>query len=103
VTTNQRDYLVRNGASLWDEQPLPGISMDLLAGAEQTEGRYTWIRYTVQNDILPHIHHREDESIYLLDGEITVRVGEREYELTPGSFIFMPKQVPHAITMRSIS
>lgn len=101
MTNERRDYVVHANDSLWEQEPLPGVAMDLLAGARQTEERFTLIRYTIEHAVLPHVHDSEDESVYVLEGEVTVTVGEREYELSPGSFVFMPKQVPHAIAIRS--
>jgi len=99
-----RDFAVGPNDSLWgDDCPLPGTDMQLLAGAGQTDGQFSVVRYTITTEVYTHIHDLEDESIYLLDGEITVRVGDNSYDLTPGSFIFMPKGVPHSILPRSAS
>jgi quercetin dioxygenase-like cupin family protein len=93
-----RDFAVGPGESLWgQESPLPGTDMQLLAGAEHTENNFSLVRYTLTTEVFRHIHDNEDESIYLLDGEVTVSVGDRSYDLVPGSFIFMPRGVPHAI------
>ena len=48
-----------------------------------------------------HVHQHEDESFIVLEGEITVHIGADEYELGPGGFAFMPRNVPHAITVRT--
>ena len=37
----------------------------------------------------------EDEWFYVLEGEFTVYVGEERLSLTPGSFAFGPRGVPH--------
>ena len=42
-----------------------------------------------------HVHPDEDEWFYVLDGEFTVYVGDERLSLTPGSFAFGPKGVPH--------
>jgi mannose-6-phosphate isomerase-like protein (cupin superfamily) len=34
----------------------------------------------------PHIHHRDDEAFYVLDGRLEVRDGERRIRLGPGEF-----------------
>jgi hypothetical protein len=38
---------------------------------------------------------RKDEWFYVLEGEFTVYVGEKRLSLTPGSFAFGPRGVPH--------
>ncbi len=48
--------------------------------------------------IQPHIHHNEDEAMYVLDGECTVRVGEQISTLGPGAFIFMPRDLVHTFS-----
>ena len=43
-----------------------------------------------------HVHTREAEAFYVLDGQLTYRAGEQTYQLSPGSFIYLPAGVPHA-------
>ena len=38
----------------------------------------------------PHVHHREDESFFVLEGEAVVRGGDDSFAATPGSFVFRP-------------
>lgn len=100
MTIPNADFVVGPNESLWgkDSSPLPGIEMQLLAGVEETGGRFALIRQTITIDeVFLHVHEEEDESLYLTDGEITVSVGDNSYDLKPGSFIFLPRNVPHAI------
>jgi hypothetical protein len=46
-----------------------------------------------------HIHHREDEAWYVLDGHLTFHVADQVVEAGPGSFVFGPKGVPHSFTV----
>lgn len=41
-----------------------------------------------------HIHTRETEYIYVLDGELTAYVGDETLTAQPGGFVFMPRNVP---------
>lgn len=43
-----------------------------------------------------HVHSREAECFYILDGTMTYRAGEESYGLEAGSFMFLPQGVPHA-------
>ena len=43
-----------------------------------------------------HVHTREAEAWYLLDGTITYRAGEDVLRLAAGDFIYLPRDVPHA-------
>jgi quercetin dioxygenase-like cupin family protein len=42
-----------------------------------------------------HIHHYEDESIYLLEGQLVFKVGTQVFEVTKGGTVLMPKGVAH--------
>jgi mannose-6-phosphate isomerase-like protein (cupin superfamily) len=42
-----------------------------------------------------HIHHREDEWLYVLEGEMRFRTGDDVVPAPAGSFAFIPRGVPH--------
>jgi quercetin dioxygenase-like cupin family protein len=44
----------------------------------------------------PHIHHREDEAFFVLEGQITFLLGDKKVVAKPGTFIQGPRGVPHA-------
>jgi mannose-6-phosphate isomerase-like protein (cupin superfamily) len=48
-----------------------------------------------QNGPPPHIHHREDESFYVLDGSFSVLVGDQWFEAPTGAFVYIPKDTLH--------
>ncbi len=43
-----------------------------------------------------HVHTREDEYFYFLDGAIVVHCGEEQFRAGRRSFIFLPRGIPHA-------
>jgi quercetin dioxygenase-like cupin family protein len=43
----------------------------------------------------PHVHHREDETFYVLEGEVEGFCGDRKFKLTPGTTAFLPRNIPH--------
>src|ERR687895_2289336 len=45
--------------------------------------------------------HREDEGFYILEGEMNFYVGDQMTKAHPGSYLFGPKDVPHAYTVES--
>jgi glyoxylate utilization-related uncharacterized protein len=49
----------------------------------------------------PHIHHREDETFYVIEGEMTFSIGDRTIKATPGTMVFAPRDVPHSFTIDS--
>ena len=47
---------------------------------------------------LPHLHRDHEETFYVLEGELTVRVGERKITAPMGSFVVIPRGVAHQPT-----
>ncbi len=45
-----------------------------------------------------HVHHREDEAFYVLEGMYEIRVGGRMIPAPPGTFAFLPRDIPHSYT-----
>jgi len=43
----------------------------------------------------PHIHHREDETFQILEGEYEFTVGGKTIKVEPGTTLFAPRGVPH--------
>jgi hypothetical protein len=46
-----------------------------------------------------HIHHREDEAWYILDGHMTFYVGAEVIEAAAGSFVYAPSGLAHTFTV----
>jgi|SRR5215813_5206289 len=42
-----------------------------------------------------HVHHKDDEAWYVLEGELRVRVGADEVAVRPGAGAFVPRGTPH--------
>ena len=42
-----------------------------------------------------HLHRRDDEAWYVLEGTLYVQVGEHEVEARAGSAVFVPRGCPH--------
>jgi hypothetical protein len=49
----------------------------------------------------PHIHTREDETFYILEGELTASIGGQKIKGTPGTVIFGPRNVVHSFEIHS--
>jgi len=43
-----------------------------------------------------HVHHDRDETVHVQRGRFKVRVGEEDYVLEAGGFVYMPMGLPHA-------
>jgi len=48
-----------------------------------------------------HVHSREDEWFYLLEGEVTFHVGDENYRATAGAFVSFPRGIAHTFTIES--
>ena len=66
--------------------------------AQDSDGRVgVWESVESQGDRLPlHVHHREDEHVVLLEGQITFWVGNEIHHLNPRQTLALPRGVPHA-------
>ena len=47
-----------------------------------------------------HQHAAEDDSFYMLDGELTFIVDDEEVVAGPGTFVLVPPEVPHSFANR---
>ncbi|MBO0657435.1 cupin domain-containing protein [Streptomyces triculaminicus] len=70
----------------------------LKARTEDTEGRLSLLEVTLARDIPRHTHHLADEMIYVLEGELGVHFDGEDLTVPAGSFILLPKGVPHALS-----
>ena len=72
------------------------------ATSKETDGLYTLVEVLEPEGEAPlHVHHREDEAFWVLDGEVTFRIGDETIEASAGSFVFGPRDVPHTFTVHS--
>jgi quercetin dioxygenase-like cupin family protein len=69
-----------------------------LASGAETGDAYALheIRVSPGNGAPPHIHSREDESFFVLEGEVDFQVGDEKITATPGTFIQGPKGIAHS-------
>lgn len=44
-----------------------------------------------------HVHHREDEVCYVLEGALEIRLADQTLVLAAGGVAHLPRNVPHAI------
>jgi mannose-6-phosphate isomerase-like protein (cupin superfamily) len=71
--------------------------MTIKAGAEHTGGAYGLLESLVRAGSSPplHVHHREDEAFYVLEGQVRFHYDGQDVLAGPGSFVFLPRGVPH--------
>jgi len=44
-----------------------------------------------------HVHHVQEETFYVLEGECDWQIGDQRIRATPGTYAFIPPGVPHNI------
>ena len=45
-----------------------------------------------------HVHHRDDEGFWVLEGNVTFEVGDTTIEASAGDYVFGPRDIPHRFT-----
>ena len=78
-----------------------GMLAEVKASAADTGGQYTLLEMTAPAGLQTplHVHCREDEGFYVLDGSVTIEVGDETVELGPGQHAFGPRDIPHRFTV----
>jgi quercetin dioxygenase-like cupin family protein len=67
------------------------------AMTDDTEGRFSLLEVTLAKEIPRHTHHAADEGIYVLEGVLDVEFDDRTHSAPKGSFVLLPRGVPHAL------
>jgi quercetin dioxygenase-like cupin family protein len=85
---------VATGPAYWG----PGDHYTFLVTGEETDGAYFAMEALVPpgGGPPPHIHTREDETFYVLEGEIEFRLGEDTVTAGQGDFVNVPRGTVHA-------
>lgn len=82
-----------SGPSFWG----PGDRYTFLVTGAQSDGAYFITEALVppEGGPPPHIHHREQESFYVLDGTIDIQMGDKTVQATSGDFVHIPCGTVH--------
>ena len=89
----------RVGLSQWEN----GNLTTNLAETKDTNGAFLLVEAMLApgTEPPPHVHTREDELFYVLEGEFDVYVGKDVFKVKGGECVFMPRFRPHAFVIRS--
>jgi quercetin dioxygenase-like cupin family protein len=73
------------------------------ATGEQTGGAFGLVDQIVPAGFASpyHVHRAEDETFYLLEGEATFISGDRKIKATAGSYLFLPRNIPHGFKVEA--
>ncbi len=91
---------VRQDAFWWQ-----GSLMTIRARARDTGGALGVVDASFYGGFGPplHVHRREDEALYVLEGLIRFRQGDDEFVATAGAWVWGPRGVPHTFKVESES
>ena len=80
-----------------------GSLMEIKARAEDTGGALGLVDGRFYRGFGPplHVHSREDEAMYVLEGEIRFRQGDSELVAGPGTWVWHPRGIPHAFAVET--
>jgi quercetin dioxygenase-like cupin family protein len=69
-----------------------------LATGDDTDGKYALFETIIRpgGGPPPHVHSREQEGFYVLDGEITLVIDGKPVVATAGTFANLPVGIPHS-------
>src|SRR6476469_6857207 len=81
------------GTPLW----FLGALTFVRATADTTRGAYGLVEQVIPAGFASpfHVHHAEDESFYIIEGELTFFCQGRKSKAGPGGYIFGPREIPH--------
>ncbi len=76
-----------------------GYLVTIHVTAEETNGRFSLVEAVARRGELEespmHVHSYEAEYIYLLEGEMSIQVGDQRTRAAAPGFIALPQDVPH--------
>lgn len=94
---------------LYEPQPIfvppnSGEALDFIGVTNKVTGRQTDGAYYLFESVFGpgdgnrlHIHRREDEVGYVLEGALEIRLADQTVVIEAGSVAHLPKNIPHAI------
>ena len=78
-----------------------GALAEFKATAADTGGQMTIVQVTEPpgSEAPLHVHHRDDEGFWILEGDVTFEVGETTIKASAGDYVFGPRGIPHRYTV----
>ncbi len=94
-TVTPRLLAVRPGEG--ERIDLGGLGVDFKVWGKQTGGAIAVVEHPIAaRRLVPtHMHTKEDELSYVLEGKIGARIGDEITEAVAGTYVFKPRNVQH--------
>jgi DNA-binding transcriptional MerR regulator/quercetin dioxygenase-like cupin family protein len=74
---------------------LGGEPNDCKVSARDTDGAMCVFEFTGMGGGPRHLHHDQDEWIYVIEGEFDFELGHKRFRVGAGESVFIPRKVPH--------
>jgi quercetin dioxygenase-like cupin family protein len=91
--------LAKGHVTLADAEKLTFLGMDLHWLVTRTMGSGAFAQFLHVSPpgtgVPMHIHHNEDESMYIVEGEVVAQVGDAALTCRSGDSLMLPRGVPH--------
>jgi quercetin dioxygenase-like cupin family protein len=86
---------------IWFIDNLARVHID----AASTHGAFSVVELAGRQGDMPplHVHRREDEGFYVLDGRLSLFIGRETRELSAGEAVLAPRDIPHIYRVESES
>lgn len=91
------DSLLYQPQLIQPDQPFDNILVKPLQHDSLSSQFIIWIR----KEVKLHRHDHHTESVYVLEGEGLMRLGEKNIYVQPGTLVLIPKGVPHSVMVVS--
>jgi mannose-6-phosphate isomerase-like protein (cupin superfamily) len=92
------DPHVVDGTGKASFQSPAGEDVVVRATGDETDGAYDLVEVTIPPGpgVTPlHVHHDNDEAMHVIEGEVTVKMGEERHVLEAGAYAMAPHGLPH--------
>ena len=85
--------------SIWFIDNLARVLVD----GEASGGEIAIVEIFARRGDMPplHVHRREDEVFYMLEGRLSLHLADVSHEIGPGQAAFAPRDVPHVYRVES--
>ena len=89
------------GRQLENSRWYMGNMMTFLVNSEQTDAAFSMTDYLSKpgNEPPAHVHDREDEFVYVLEGRIDAYIGNEVFSAGQNEGVYLPKFIPHTFTI----
>ena len=103
MSTNSKLFAFKQAPSVERSTWYKGILISNLATERDTGGAFELVETKMRKgtEPPPHVHEREDEMFYVLDGIIDVYTGDTCLKASAGECVFLPKRQGHAFKIHS--